>query len=41
MPSDDVTPELIQAVSEHTGVPAFMLAGDTIAAVWDSARRAV
>ena len=37
----DVTPEFLAAVSEHTGVPEFMLSGDTIAAVWDSAQAAV
>jgi len=37
----DVTPEFLTAVSEHTGVPVDFLTGDTIAAVWDSARRAV
>jgi hypothetical protein len=37
----DVTPEIIQAVSEKTGVPAEFLSGDTIGAVWDSAQRAV
>jgi hypothetical protein len=29
------------AVSRHTGVPVNMLSGDTIDAVWDSARAAV
>jgi hypothetical protein len=36
-----VTPEFLAAVSAHTGVPEFMLSGDTIAAVWDSAQAAV
>jgi hypothetical protein len=39
--SDDITPEFINAVSKFTDVPAFMLIGDTAAAVWDSAQRAV
>lgn len=37
----DVTPEFLAAVSEHTGVLVDFLTGDTIAAVCDSARRAV
>jgi hypothetical protein len=37
----DVTPEFLAAVSQHTGVPEFLLSGDSIGAVWDSARRAV
>jgi len=36
-----MTPEFILAVSGFTGVPAFMLSGDSAAAVWDSAQRAV
>jgi hypothetical protein len=32
---------LIQAVSEKTGVPAELLTGDTVDAVWDSAQRLV
>ena len=35
-----VTPEFLAAVSEHTGVPAQFLAGDTAADVWASARTA-
>jgi hypothetical protein len=31
----DITPEFIQAVSEFTDVPAFMLSGDSPAAVWE------
>lgn len=34
----EVTPQFLAAVSEHTGVPASLLSGDTPAAVWDSAR---
>jgi hypothetical protein len=37
----DITPEFIEAVSNFTDVPAFMLSGDTPADVWDSAQRAV
>jgi hypothetical protein len=37
----EVTPEFIAAVSGHTGVPASLLRGDTIGAVWDSAKAAV
>lgn len=36
-----VTPEFIQAVSRHTGVPLEFLFGETIPEVWESARAAV
>jgi hypothetical protein len=36
-----VSDEFRQAASEKTGVPVWMLNGDSIDAVWDSARRAV
>jgi hypothetical protein len=36
-----VSDEFLNAVSQHTGVPTEMLSGDTINAVWDSARTAV
>jgi hypothetical protein len=39
--ADDITPEFIDAVSKYTDVPAFLLSGDTAAAVWESAQRAV
>jgi hypothetical protein len=39
--SSDVTPEFLAAVSKFTDVPEFLLSGDSIAAVWDSAQRAV
>ena len=37
----DITSDFLAGVSEWTGVPVNMLSGDTIDAVWDSARRAV
>jgi hypothetical protein len=37
----DVTPEFLNAVSDKTGVPVWMLNGETIPEVWDSARTAV
>lgn len=37
----DVTSDFLAAVSQHTSVPVGMLSGDTIDAVWDSARAAV
>lgn len=37
----EITHELLQAVSEKTGVPVQFLRGSTIPEVWESAQRAV
>lgn len=39
--NDGVNLELLEAISQHTGVPVSMLSGQTIADVWVSAQAAV